>query len=143
MQACLEAAVAGRLKMLFVTPECLAMTWVQERLRSVRVSLVCIDEAHYASETSACCRPGCLRIPQHLALVAPDAVKYVLVARQLCHVASQVALAFVPAVLLGSPCYTGPSGRSHNLRIGTASMRHSLQAAAGCVQDCVDGNSSC
>lgn len=75
MQATLDAAVAGRLKLLFVTPECLAMSWVQERLAGLAVSLICVDEAHYASETSANCRAGCLRIPQLIARVAPAATR--------------------------------------------------------------------
>jgi superfamily II DNA helicase RecQ len=81
VQATLEAAAAGRLKLLFVTPECLAMSWVQEALACVRVSLACIDEAHYASETSASCRSGCLRIPQLLQRLAPAAVRCVRQAR--------------------------------------------------------------
>jgi superfamily II DNA helicase RecQ len=75
VQATLEAAVASRLKVLFVTPECLAMTWVSQRLAPLHISLVCIDEAHYVSETSANCRPGCTRVPHLLAQVAPAAVR--------------------------------------------------------------------
>jgi superfamily II DNA helicase RecQ len=77
VQATLEAAVAGRLKILYVTPECLAMSWVQRQLIGVNVSLVCIDEAHYASETCANCRPGYLRLAKLLSQLAPSATRYV------------------------------------------------------------------
>jgi hypothetical protein len=77
VQATLEAAVAGRLKVLYVTPECLAMSWVQRRLIGVNVSLVCIDEAHYASVTCANCRPGYLRLAKLLSQLAPSATRYV------------------------------------------------------------------
>lgn len=75
LQATLLAAVAGRLKLLYVTPECLAMSWVADRLRFLHISLACIDEAHHASERSPTCRPGCLQLPQRLARCAPGAVK--------------------------------------------------------------------
>lgn len=75
LQATLQAAVAGRLKLLYVTPECLAMSWVADRLNGLHISLACVDEAHHASERSPTCRPGCLQLPQRLARCAPGAVK--------------------------------------------------------------------
>jgi superfamily II DNA helicase RecQ len=77
VQATLDAAVAGRLKVLYVTPECLATSWVQSRLSAIAVSLVCIDEAHYASVTSANCRPGYLRLTKLISHLAPMATRYV------------------------------------------------------------------
>lgn len=80
LQATLQAAAAGRLKLLYVTPECLAMSWVADKLHGLHISLACVDEAHHASERSPTCRPGCLQLPQRLARCAPDAVKYALLA---------------------------------------------------------------
>lgn len=77
LQATLRAAVAGRLKLLYVTPECLAMSWVADKLQGVHISLACVDEAHHASERSPTCRPGCLQLPQRLARCAPTAVRSV------------------------------------------------------------------
>lgn len=75
VQATLEAAVAGRLKMLFVTPECLSTSWVSAQVSKLDVSLVCVDEAHYASESGASCRAGCAQLPELLQAVAPTARK--------------------------------------------------------------------
>eukprot|EP00892_Ulva_mutabilis_P003964 jgi/Ulvmu1/193/UM001_0197.1 len=78
--ATLQAAVTGRLKLLYVTPECLAMSWVADKLQDVHISLACVDEAHHASERSPTCRPGCLQLPQRLAHCAPTAIRLLLTA---------------------------------------------------------------
>ena len=78
-QATLAAAEAGRLKLLYITPECLATSWVADRLCSTHISLVCVDEAHVASSMSPSCRAGCLRLPTLVSSIAPHAARYVVV----------------------------------------------------------------
>lgn len=81
LQATLAAAEAGRLKLLYITPECLATSWVADRLCNTHISLVCVDEAHVASAMSPSCRAGCLRLPTLVPSLAPDAARYAVI----CH----------------------------------------------------------
>lgn len=70
-RAALEAAAAGELEFLFLSPEQLANEEVLEAVRAARPSLVAVDEAHCVSTWGHDFRPEYLRVGERLDTLDP------------------------------------------------------------------------
>jgi len=68
----LENAVFGAVKILYISPERLSSSLFQQKLRHIKVSFICVDEAHCICQWGYDFRPSYLNISQ-IRQILPDA----------------------------------------------------------------------